>query len=151
VRRLAACLFALLALAAASATANAAGGVPVGTFHGCPRNPQPLPPRPVGYETAVRSAVLRFVRTGFLRFARTPPSQLVGARVVRVLPVRRWLPSGWIKQECGATVWRRSVAVAVYFPRLDKPHNPVGHCDACAVVTFIGARTGGGWTIWARY
>ena len=70
---------------------------------------------------------------------------------MKVLLVRRWLPSDWIKQECGLTVWRRSVAVAVYFPRLDKPHNPIGHCNACAVLTFIAARTLGGWTVWARY
>jgi hypothetical protein len=64
--------------------------------------------------------------------------------------VRQWLPSGWIKQECGLTVWRRSIAVAVYFPRLEKPHNPIGDCNACAVLTFIAARTGD-WTVWARY
>jgi hypothetical protein len=153
VRRIAACLFALLALAAVSATAAAAfnRGVPVGTFHGCPRDPRPLPPHLPSYELGVRTAVLRFVRTGFLPFAQTPRSQLVGARVLKVLLVREWLPSGWIKQECGLTVWRRSVAVAVYFPRLDKPHNPIGHCNACAVLTFIAARTTGDWTVWARY
>jgi hypothetical protein len=44
-----------------------------------------------------------------------------------------------------------AVAVAVYFPRLDKPHDPIGHCNACAVLTFIAARTTGDWTVWARY
>jgi hypothetical protein len=65
--------------------------------------------------------------------------------------VRHWLPSGWIKRECGPTVWRNSVAVDVYFPRLDKPHNPVGHCNACAHVTFLAALTRGGWTVWGDY
>lgn len=152
-RRIAACLFVLLALAAvlASAAVSFDRGIPVGTFHGCPRDPRPLPPHLPSYELGVRTAVLRFVRTGFLRFAQTPRPQLVGARVLKVVWVQRWLPSGWIKQECGLTVWRRSVAVAVYFPRLDKPHNPIGHCNACAVLTFIAARTIGDWTVWARY
>jgi hypothetical protein len=153
VRRIAVCLSVSLALAVASAAAapTVDRGAPVGTFHGCPRDPRPLPPRLAGYEPAVRAAVLHFVHTGFLRFARTPASQLVGARVMKVVLVPHWFPSGWIKLECGATVWRRSVAVAVYFPRLDKPHNPIGHCNACAVLTFIAARTLSGWTVWARY
>jgi hypothetical protein len=95
--------------------------------------------------------VLQFVRTSFSKVAQTPPSNLVGARVRFVIRVRNWLPSGWIKSECGLRVWRDSVAVDVYFPRLDPPHNPVGHCNACAHVTFLAARTSGGWTVWGRY
>jgi len=95
--------------------------------------------------------VLQFVRTDFLRYAQSPPSELAGARVRRVLPVTRWLPSGWIEKECGSVVRERSVAVLVYFPRLDKPHNPVGHCNACAQLTFLLARTPSGWTVWGRY
>jgi hypothetical protein len=91
------------------------------------------------------------VRTSFLKFTQTPLTQLVGARVRLVILVRDWGPSGWIKSECGRKVWRNSVAVDVYFPRLDKPHNPVGHCNACAHLTFLAARTPGGWSVWGRY
>jgi hypothetical protein len=49
-------------------------------------------------------------------------------------------------------LWRNSVAVDVYFPRMDKPHNPIGHCNACAHLTFLAALTrGGGRTIWGDY
>jgi hypothetical protein len=95
--------------------------------------------------------VLQFVRTSFVKFAQTPPDRLVGARVRWIGPVRRWRPSGWIKTECGAAAWRNSVAVDVYFPLLDKPHNPIGHCNDCAHLTFLAARTAGGWTVWGRY
>ena len=89
-------------------------------------------------------AVLQFVRTSFRKFAETRPNELAGARVRFMIFVRDWLPSGWIKSECGVAVWRNSVAVDVYFPRLDKPHNPVGHCNACAHLTFLAALTRGG-------
>ena len=69
----------------------------------------------------------------------------------RVLPVRNWLPSGWVEAECGHRVWERSLTVLVYFPRLDKPHNPIGHCNACAQLTFLLARTASGWSVWGRY
>jgi hypothetical protein len=146
-------MLALLALVAALAAPArpASAGVPVGTFAGCPRDVRPLSSPLASYEPAVKRAVLAFVQTGFLKYAKSPPSELVGARAVKVLLVRHWLPSGWIKQECGLLVWQRSVAVDVYFPRLDKPHNPVGHCNACASLVFITARTPTGWTVWARY
>jgi hypothetical protein len=127
------------------------GGVPVGTFAGCPRGVRPLPGQLALYRPTVERVALRFVRTGFLRYARTPPASLVGARVRRVLPVRDWGPSGWVETECGLRVWERSVTVLVYFPRLDKPHNPIGHCDACAQLTFLLARTRSGWSVWGRY
>jgi hypothetical protein len=136
-------------LAASAALASAS--VPIGTFAGCPNSPRPLAPRLASYEPQVRAAVLTFVHTGFLKYAQSPPSQLADARVTGVILVRHWLPSGWIRTECGAAAWRRSVAVAVYFPHLDKPHNPIGHCDACARLTFIAARVAGGWSVWARY
>lgn len=144
---------AVLAVVVASTTTARAtpGGVPVGTFAGCPREVRPLPPRLADYEPAVKRTALDFVRTGFRKYAQSPPSALVGARVRQVLLVRHWLPSGWIKAECGLLGWERSVAVLVYFPRLDKPHNPVGHCNACAQLTFLLSRTRGGWTVWGRY
>lgn len=137
------------ALAATSAAgAFAAGGRPAGTFSGCPRDTRPLPGPLRVFERPLRVAVLQFVHTSFRKISETPPSELVGARVRFVISVRDWVPSGWIKRECGLKVWRNSVAVDVYFPRLDKPHNPVGHCNACAHLTFLTARTSGGWTVW---
>jgi hypothetical protein len=143
---------AMVAAVACGAAPAARGGVPSGTFSGCPRDTRPLPPRPlVSYAPAVRGAALQFVRTSFLHLSVTAPAKLVGARITQILLVRDWLPSGWIKTECGLKVWQRSVAVNVYFPRLDPPHNPVGHCNSCAHLVFLAARTQGGWTVWGDY
>jgi len=124
---------------------------PAGTFSGCPHGTRPLPDPIVTFEQPLRRAVLQFVRTSLWKVSNTPARELIGARVTSFILVRNWLPSGWIKSECGLVVWRRSVAVDVYFPRLDKPHNPVGHCNACAHLTLLAAFTTGGWSVWGRY
>jgi len=67
------------------------------------------------------------------------------------LLTRKWISSGWVKSECGASVWRWSVGVGVYFPASDKPHNPVGRCGDCARITFLVARTRSVWTVWGDY
>ena len=87
------------------------------------------------------------------RMARTEHSRLkvAGARTTRVLLVRHWLPSGWIQSECGLAVWQRSLAVGVYFPAMDPPHNPVGHCNDCASITFLLSKQARGWTVWGNY
>lgn len=130
---------------------SSAGSPPAGTFSGCPRDTRPLPGPLAGFEKSLESAVLQFVRTSLPKLGTTPGRQFIGARVRFVILVRNWGPSGWIRRECGANVWRNSVAVDVYFPRLDKPHNPVGHCNACAHLTLLAALTRGGWTIWGDY
>ena len=141
-----------VALVVTTATArSSAGSPPVGTFSGCPRDTRPLPGPLVSFEKPLDAAVLQFVRTSLPKLGTTPARQFVGARVRFVILVRDWVPSGWIKRECGAHVWRNSVAVDVYFPRLDKPHNPVGHCNDCAHLTLLAALTRGGWTIWGDY
>jgi len=142
----------LVSVTASSARAQSiAGPPPVGTFSGCPRDTRPLLGPLSSFAGPLRMAVLQFVRTSFAKLVHSPSSQLVGARVRSVILVRNWLPSGWIKSECGLRVWQNSVAVDLYFPRLDLPHNPVGHCNACAHLTFLAARTSGGWTVWGRY
>jgi hypothetical protein len=142
---------ALCALVAAAAAGAGTAAPPPGTFAGCPRDTRPLPAGPlVSYAPQLRRAVLEFVHTQFLKLSAHPPD-VRGARVVQILLVTRWRPSGWIKTECGATVWRRSVAAVVYFPKLDKPHNPIGHCNDCAHITFLAVRTEGGWTVWGDY
>ena len=125
-------------------------GVPAGTFNGCPHAVEPLPSPLASYAPAVRGVVLAYVRTSFARTASTP-AKVAGARTTGVFLTRKWIPSGWIKSECGASVWRWSVGVGVYFPALDKPHNPVGRCSDCARITFLLARTRSVWTVWGDY
>ena len=138
-------------LAVASVDASASGrSVPFGTFSGCPPHVLPLPDSAAQYAPTVRKVVLRFVATTFALRSKTP-KKLDGARTTGVLLVRHWLPSGWIKSECGRNVWERSIAVQVYFPALDLPHNPIGHCNDCARLIFIASRTSTGWTVWGEY
>jgi hypothetical protein len=125
-------------------------GAPAGTFNGCPHAVESLPSSLASYAPAVRGVVLAYVRTSFARTASTP-ARVIGARTTGVFLTRKWLPSGWIKSECGASVWRWSVGVGVYFPALDKPHNPVGRCGDCARITFLVARTRSVWTVWGDY
>ena len=139
---------AVLAVAVLAARAGTArpSGPPPGTFAGCPHRVRPLPTSLAG----LPRAVIAFVHSRFLRIE-PHHGDVTGARVVTVFRVSKWLPSGWIKSECGLNVWRRSAGVDVYFPKLDKPHNPVGHCNACASLVFIASLTSGGWTIWGDY
>lgn len=139
-----------VALAASTVAAAAPASVPAGTLNGCPHDVLPLPGLLASYAPTVRRVVLRFVATTFARRSKTP-QQLAAARIRQIILVRHWFPSGWIKSECGNAVWQNSVALDVYFPRLDKPHNPVGHCNACDHITFITSRTSGGWTVWGIY
>jgi hypothetical protein len=139
-----------VALSVCAAAAAAPRGVPAGTFNGCPHNVLPLRRSAAAYAPTVRPAMLRFVATAFARRSKNP-KQLIGARTTGVQLVRNWLPSGWIKNECGKQVWRRSLAVFVYFPAMDIPHNPIGHCNDCDHITFITSRTPTGWTVWGLY
>jgi hypothetical protein len=139
------------ALAAGAVNAIASGkSVPAGTFSGCPRHVLPLPGSAASYAPTVRKVVLRFVATTFAPTSKRP-KKLGGARTTGVLLVRHWFPSGWIKSECGRSVWERSIAVQVYFPALDLPHNPIGHCNDCARLMFVASRTSTGWTVWGEY
>jgi hypothetical protein len=144
------CALISLALMAANVSPAAArDAAQPGTFSGCPRDVRSLPARPLtSYAPMVRRVVLRFVRTSFARISRTSAAQLVGARTTTVFFVRDWLPTGWIKSECGIQVWRRSVGVGIYFPAMDKRHNPAGHCADCAHIRFLVSLTRGGWTVW---
>jgi len=140
-------LLTTLAVGAGAARSTVAAP-PSATFSGCPRDTRPFPVAADRFERPLRAAVLQFVRTSLPKISKTPAKDLLGARIRKVVPVRDWLPSGWIKRECGLTVWRDSVAVDVYFPHLDRPRNPVGHCNACAHLTVLTALTRGGWTVW---
>ena len=84
-----------------------------------------------------------------LRFVQTHPLRMktAGARAGGVLLVRHWLPSGWVRSECGLRVWQRSLVVGVYYPAMDPPHNPIGHCNACARISFLLSKTPIGWLV----
>jgi hypothetical protein len=146
-RAVAICLAAVTAaLAECAAAAAAPRAVPAGTFNGRPHDVLPLPGPLASYAPAVRKVVLNFVATTLAHESKKP-NEFVGARTLQVALVSRWLPSGWIKDECGKTVWERSVEVGVYFPAMDLPHNPIGRCNACDRITLITSRTSSGWTV----
>jgi hypothetical protein len=91
--------------------------------------------------------VLSFVQTHGSRLK----LKLDGARANRVLRVSAWLPSGWIKTECGLLVWKRSLAVGVFFPAMSPAHNPVGRRASCASITYLIAKLLGEWVVWGNY
>lgn len=137
----------LLAVSASLLAVSAArAGNPVGTFTGCPTGTLPVP---ASYQGPVRSAMRQFLRVEYPKLVKDP-QDIPGAYVRMMLRVDHWLPSGWIAKECGLRVWHRSVMASVYFPRLDQPHNPVGHCNACSHIEFLLSRTAAGWTVWGH-
>lgn len=140
----------VVALAACTVAVATPRAVPAGTFNGCPHAVWPLPGPLASYAPTVRVVVGRFVATTLAHRSKKP-KEFVGARTTGVRLVSGWLPSGWIKAECGRTVWERSVAVSVYFPAMDLPHNPIGRCNDCDHITLITSRTSSGWTVWGIY
>lgn len=136
----------------AACAAPALGGraaKPVGTFNGCPSG---LLPVPAGFRTDARRAATLFLHTTYTRWNRVHHwgIRLGGAEVGLPVLVRDWLPSGWVKEECGTTAWLRSVVVPVGLPAMEYP-NPVGPCNACAHVAFLLGKTGRGWIAWGEY
>jgi hypothetical protein len=128
---------------------GAAAGKPVGTFNGCPAGLEPVP---TTYKSTARDAATVFLRTTYARWDRERHwgIKLAGAQVGRPFLVQHWLPSGWIKSECGTSVWRRSVGVSVSFPAMEYP-NPKGPCNACSHVTLLLGKTQHGWATWGNY
>lgn len=127
-------------------------GTPVGTFSGCPVGLLPLPPPVTHYSATARGVALHFLDTSYAAMNRShgSPLKLSHATTGRVLFVSRWLPSGWVKQECGMTTWQRSLVVAIRLPAMEYP-NPKGPCNDCARVSFLLGKTNAGWTVWGRY
>jgi hypothetical protein len=134
---------------ASAAALASTHGKPVGTFNGCPVGLKPLS---TTYKPAARHAAIVFLATTYVKWnkERHWGLRLAGARVGDPFPVRRWLPSGWIKTECGNQVWRRSVGVGVRFPAM-LYRNPKGPCNACAHVTLLLGETPRGWVTWGNY
>jgi hypothetical protein len=145
-----ACIVASAIAAAVCAAAMAASpGKPAGTFNGCPSG---LVPPPSTYKPAVRHAASVFLTTTYAKWneERHWGMRLTGARVGEPFLVRHWLPSGWVRTECGNGVWRRSVGVNVSFPAMEYP-NPKGPCNDCAHVTLLLGKTSRGWVTWGNY
>ena len=141
---------AMLAAAAVSAfvVASAIAAVPAGTFAGCPRGLLSPPP---SYRAQARRVTTRFLHTTYARWnvIHHWRTRLAGAQVGTPSLVRHWLPSGWVREECGKTVWLRSVVVGVGLPAMEYP-NPIGPCADCAHVTFLLGETRHGWTVWGN-
>jgi hypothetical protein len=139
------------AVAATACAAALAGtdGKPVGTFNGCPVGLQPLS---TTYKPAARHAATVFLTTTYAMWnkERHWGMRMAGAQVGEPFFVRHWLPSGWIKAECGNKVWRRSLGVNVGFPAMEYP-NPLGPCNDCAHVTLLLGKTQRGWVTWGNY
>jgi hypothetical protein len=136
---------AVVAVVALFASSAALAGKPFGTFAGCPQATLPLPDAASTYAGTARKVVLAFVHTHPLHM------KTAGATTASVLLVRHWLPSGWVESECGLRVWQRSLVVGVYYPAMDPPHNPIGHCNACARIRFLLSKTPRGWLVWGLF
>ena len=139
----------VVAAMACSVALGATGGKPVGTFDGCPSALQPVP---TAYKTTARHAATIFLTTTYAKWDRERRwgIRLAGAEVGQPFLVRHWLPSGWIKSECGTNVWQRSVGVHVTFPAMEYP-NPKGPCNDCSHVTLLLGKTHHGWATWGNY
>ena len=152
--RAVACCAAIFAAVLITCAAAFAGtrGKPVGTFNGCPAGLRVLPTNPAGWRPAARQAASIFLKTTFARWnkQRHWGIRLAGAYVGEPFLVRHWLPSGWIKSECGLAVWQRSVWVNVTFPAMEYP-NPKGPCNSCAQEVLLLGDTRHGWITWGSY
>lgn len=143
----------LVAGSVAAGTALASGARrPAGTFHGCPSGLIALPSSAALWRPQARRAGLHFLRTTYARWNRRHHwrLRLRRAKAGRPLLASHWLPSGWIKSECGETTRKRSVVVPIQLPAMEYP-NPVGPCNACAHVTLLLGLTRHGWTAWGQY
>jgi hypothetical protein len=140
-----------ISIAAGSATASPTGR-PAGTFHGCPSGLTALPTSAAVWRSEARRAGLHFLRTTYARWNRQHHwgLRLRGATAGTPLLAGRWLPSGWIKSECGVTTRQRSVVVPIGLPAMEHP-NPIGPCADCAHVTLLLGLTRSGWIAWGEY
>jgi hypothetical protein len=143
---------ALLVMAAvifgSESTAGAFGRT-IGTFNGCPHGLQALP---LTWRHEAATEAMTFLTTTYAAWNRQRhwALRMAGAQGGAPFLVRRWLPSGWIKRECGRTVWARSVGVTFIFPAMEYP-NPKGPCNACAHVTLLLGKTRSAWVSWGNY
>jgi hypothetical protein len=135
----------MIGLLASAAASGRDDGNPTGTFRGCPVGLEPLPTDATRWQPGARAAAHVFLTTTFARWNRQRHwrMKLAGAQERMLLPVRKWIPSGWVKRECGRTVWDRSVMVDFDLPAM-------GPCESCAHVVFLLGKTRRGWITWGE-
>ena len=113
------------------------GGAPSPpTFGPCPRGLLPVTRTDVGAATA---AVLRFVRNVYSELV--PSLDVAGARVTSAGPAVGNALGYTARVRCGREVQRRTIVVAVRFPRVQAG-------DPAAVGAFYVSRTRAGWLVW---
>jgi len=113
------------------------GGAPAPpTFGPCPRTLLPVARTDVPAATA---AVLRFVRDVYSDLV--PSLDVAGARVTRAGPAVANALGYTARVRCGRAVQRRTLVVAVRFPR-------VRAGDPAAAGAFYASRTRAGWLVW---
>lgn len=137
---------------ATGAATTSAAGRPAGTFHGCPDGLVALPASASLWRAQARQAGLHFLRTTYARWDRQRHwrLRLRGATAGRPFLASRWLPSGWIKTECGSTTRGRAVVLPIDLPAMRYP-NPVAPCGDCAGVRLLLGLTRHGWMAWGQY
>ena len=113
------------------------GGAPAPpTFGPCPRSLLPVARADVPAATA---AVLRFVRRVYSELV--PSLDVEGARVTRAGPAVGNALGYTARVRCGRAVQRRTIVVAVRFPRV-RAGDPAG------AAAFYVSRTRAGWLVW---
>lgn len=113
------------------------GGAPApSTFGPCPRGLLPVRAADV---PAAAAAVLRFVRAVYSQMS--PSLDVAGARVASAGPAAGNVLGYTARVRCGRDVQRRTIVVAVRFPRV-RPG------DAAATGAFYASRIRTGWLVW---
>lgn len=113
------------------------GGAPAPpTFGPCPRGLLPVRAADV---PAAATAVLRFVRDVYSELS--PSLDVSGARVTRAAPALGNVLGYTARVRCGREVQRRTIVVAVRFPRMRA-------ADAAAAGAFYVSLTRSGWLVW---
>ena len=134
----------LATTATAAYGASSAWNHPPGTFDGCPHDLQPLPAAR-GWEPQATRATHTFLTTTFARWNRRRHwhIKLAGARLHKLLPVRRWIQGSWVTTECGPLVSSRSVMIDFDLPAM-------APCESCARQILLLGRTERGWITWGQ-
>jgi hypothetical protein len=134
---------AAVAVALVGATVSKAGSGVSPKLGSCPRGALALSPQDL---KSAERVVFRYA-TG--KWARKAGMRIRGAHVTAVRMAPRWLKGGFVKKQCGATTWRRTVVVSVLYPAEFYAHgDDPGPCSSCAGAEFLASRTRQGWLIW---
>lgn len=134
---------AAISVALVGATVSNAGRGASPQIGSCPHGALALSPQDM---KGAERTVFRYA-TG--KWARKAGMRIRGAHVTAVRMASGWLKGGFVKTTCGATTWRRTVAVSVLYPAEFYAHtDDPGPCNSCAGADFLASRTSRGWLIW---